>query len=115
METESKDQMTRRAYVLGYKLLDTDLDEDMIYAKIEKQNVAKDIARQVAADIILERETRDFREERPNIQFAIMIFSLAIIGAIVSAIFTDRIVLSIGALVFAALYAARYYNKKPKA
>lgn len=115
MNNETVAETTRRAYVLGYKMLDTAMDEESIYAKIEKQNVPEAIAKQVAADIILERQKRDFKAERPNFYFAIVIVSIAIIAAIVTAIFTDYIFLCIGFILTGAIYITRYYNKKPKA
>lgn len=113
-EIESLEQSTRRAYVLGYKLLDTEHDEETIYAKIEKQNIPEKIARQVAADIILERQKRDYIEERPSIVILIIVASISIIGAILSVIYTDHLVLSFGCILSATLYTIRYYNKRPK-
>lgn len=114
-EDETIAQTTRRAYVTAYSLLDTTLDEAAIFAKLKKEQIPDEIATQVAADITLEREKRDFQEERPNLYYAIFLVSFAVIAAIVTAIFTDYIFMAIGFLLSGAIYIAKYYSKKPKA
>ncbi len=48
--------LKRKAYLEGLKLKNSGLDQEIIYARLEKQGIPEELAKEVAKNVMLERQ-----------------------------------------------------------
>lgn len=110
MEQETEEGMLRRAYMLGMQLKNSNLDEEIIYARLEKQGIREDIAWRVAKDITLERHQAIREESKPREYLLWIRMGLVGLAMVVSLFFIPGIVIfPLGAIIMAGIYLL---NKK---
>lgn len=105
-ETETEEGLKRRAYALGLKLKHSGLDEDVIYARLEKQGIPEELAEQVARDVMIERRKAEAADEKPFYYLALVKIGIGVVAAIVSAILLPgKIIVPIGLIAGGVIYA----------
>ena len=85
-----------KAYHQGLKFKNSRLDEEGIYAKLEKQGFPIDLAKEVARNVVIERNNynRDDIEDYKNYRIlGLAIIVLAVFGSIIAYIYTERIII----------------------
>ena len=88
-----------KAYQIGLKFKNSKLDEEVIYAKLEKQGIPVDLAKEVAMNVIIERNKsikEDLSDYKNIVNVMIVIWVLA---AIIAYIFTQRISVVVNLLI----------------
>ncbi|AEV31892.1 hypothetical protein Oweho_0881 [Owenweeksia hongkongensis DSM 17368] len=94
---ETQEGQLRRAYSLGLKLKNSGLDEEVIYARLEKQGISEEVAKEVAANISIQRKEDLVKEEQPFYYSALVKVGAGILIAIVSLIVApDQIIIPVG-------------------
>ncbi len=111
-QDETEEGMKLRAYSIGLSLKKSGLDEDVIYARLEKKGISEEMARQVAADITFERKKDKAEEDSIGYNTAIFKIGIGIMVALVSAILIPgNIVIPTGFILSGVLYAFLYRKK----
>lgn len=99
-EELSSEELKKKAYMIGLKLKNSGLDAETIYARIEKQGIPEELARQVVQDILTERKREVSKEAEPFYNFALIRIGIGVAVALVSyLIFPGNIILPIGFIV----------------
>ncbi len=112
---ESEEGIKRRAYSLGFQLKNSNLDIDVIYARLEKQGIPPEIATQVIKDMSEEDENKLIVDAKPKFYFAFAGLIIGIIIAIISAfVFPDKIILPIGLILGGAYSSFNLYTRMKK-
>ena len=99
--TES--EVKKKAYLMALRLKTSGLDEETIYARLEKQGVPEELARQVARDTQIQRN-RDIKKDvvedaKLRYNFAFVRIGIGVVLALVSyLIFPDNVILPVGAI-----------------
>lgn len=105
-ENLTEEGKMRKAYLLGLKWKKAGLNEDIIYARLEKQGFSVKLAREVASNVILEGKKVQIESEKVNYNIALLKVGLGVLLAIGSKfIFPGIIILPIGLIVSGVLYA----------
>ena len=92
-----------KAYLAGLKLKNSGLDEEIIYARLEKQGFPADLSRKVAKDVITENEKESLKDE---LNYGLVIAVIGFLIATVSAfVYADRIIIPIGFIIGGLLCA----------
>lgn len=80
-----------KAYQLGSKYKNSKLEEEVIYAKLEKQGIPADLAKEVAKNVIIERNKsiKDDLSDYKNIVNVMIV--VWVMTAIIAYVFTQRI------------------------
>ncbi len=109
---ETEEGLKRRAYSLGQELIQSGLEQEVIYARFEKQNIPKSLAKKVIDDILIQKNEKEIEIEKPKIYFAFGGIILGIILAAVSLIFVPgKIILPIGLVAGGIIQSAISYSK----
>ena len=90
----TSDSIKRKAYVEGLKLKNTGLEEEVIYAKLEKQGIPKDLAKEVARNVVIERNIynkEDIEDYKNYKKLGIVFLVIGILASIITYILTGRI------------------------
>ena len=98
----TSDSMKRIAYHEGLKFKKSGLEKEVIYAKLEKQGIPKDLAKEVAMNVIIERDKdnkEDIEDYKNYKKLGILIISIGILASIITYIFTERIFVAVGVLI----------------
>ena len=91
------DEETRKAYLAGLKLKHSGLNEEVIYARLEKQGFSEELAKQDARDVIRENENE---QSKDNLNYGLIIGAIGIVGTLISFfIFEDRIYIFPGLII----------------
>ena len=64
------DSIKRDAYLKGLKLKSTGLDEETIFARLEKQGIEYNLAKEVAKNVFLQRKIDSINNEHPPAFFS---------------------------------------------
>jgi Flp pilus assembly protein TadB len=109
---ETYEGLELRAYALGLKLKNSGLDGETIYARLEKQGIPEDLAKEVASNVIIERKKQTAGEQKPFFHVALLRIGVGLLLALVFAIlFPDYLVIPygfiIGSIVLAIAAKAR--------
>ena len=99
--TES--EVKKKAYLMALRLKNSGLDEETIYARLEKQGVPEELARQVARDTQIQRnrdvKTGIVEDAKYRYNFAFVRIGIGVALALVSyLIFPDNVILPVGAI-----------------
>jgi len=98
----TSDSVKRKAYVEGLKLQNTGLEEVVIYAKLEKQGIPKDLAKEVARNVVIERNKynkEDIEDYKNYKKLGIVFIVIGILASIIAYIFTGIVSVAVGVLV----------------
>jgi len=104
--------LRRKAYLEGLKLKNSGLDEEIIYARLEKQGIPPELAKEVAKNVLMERKKIQQKEHQTNYNIALIKIGLGIAAAILSAILLPGVViLPVGLILGGIIYAIVTNNK----
>ena len=98
----TSDSIKLKAYHEGLKFKNSGLEEVVIYAKLEKQGFPKDLAKEVAMNVIIERNKNnkeDIEDYKNYKKLGIVIIVIGILASIIAYIFTERIFVAVGVLI----------------
>ncbi len=110
--TETPKELERRAYSMAWKLKNSNLEEEVIYAKLEKQGIPKDLALEAAKNIVLERQKNLIKEQKPFFNVALLKIGLGMLVALIYAlVFPGSYILPIGFLVGGVILALASWNR----
>ena len=104
----TSDSMKRKAYHEGLKFKNSGLEEVVIYAKLEKQGIPKDLAKEVAMNVVIERnkyENEDIEDYKNYKKIGIVFIVIGLLASIITYIFTGIILVAGGVLVVGILTA----------
>ncbi len=105
-EKETEEGLMRRAYSLGLKLKNSGLEEEIIYARLEKQGIPEELAMQVARDVMIERQKSEAEDEKSHYDMTWIKIGLGLLLALISAIvLPGMIVIPIGLIIGGLVYA----------
>lgn len=111
-EIETEEGLKRRAYSMGLNLKHSGLDGDVIYARLEKKGIPKELAIQVARDVMIERRRSEAEDEKPYYYLAIAKIGIGVLAAMTSVfVFPGTMILPIGLVVGGVVYAIASKNK----
>jgi hypothetical protein len=85
---ESKEVLTageirKQAYLTALRLKNSGLDAETIYARLEKQGVPANLARQVAMDVMLEQKRKVHEQAETSYNMALIRVAFAVILGLV--------------------------------
>lgn len=89
MGSDSKEELTegelrKKAYLMGLRLKNSGLDAEAIYARLEKQGIPEELARQVAKDTVIERRREGTKEGEAVYHFALVRIAIGVGLAFIS-------------------------------
>jgi hypothetical protein len=105
--------LKRRAYVEGLKLKNSKHDEEVIYAKLEKQGIPAELAKEVAKNVIIERNRGENNELQDINTIAWIKIIVGVLASIIAYILTDRVFFSVSFIIGGIILAI--YSRKNKA
>ncbi len=101
-----------KAYSIGIKLKNSGLNENAIYAKLEKQGIPVDLALEVAQNITLESRKKFKKEEKHFWSLAILQIGLgALVALILAILLPEKKDLPINFIVMGILLALNWWRK----
>lgn len=103
---KSNKQLKQAAYKLGLKFINTRLEEEVIFIKLEKQGISKDIAKEVASNIVLQRNKNNKLNFSDYKNLAFVLFIVWAIAYIIAYTYTGDAFIGITFLVFTVLPSA---------
>jgi hypothetical protein len=113
---ESKEELTpeelkKKAYLMGHRLMNSGLDAETVYARLEKQGIPEELARQVAFDTRVERKRQVIKETEPVYNFALIRIGIGVVVAVAwYLVFPNSVIVPTGIIaggVASALWAKR--------
>lgn len=113
-DQNNTESIKRKAYALGLSLKNTELDREVIYAKLEKQGIPEEIIIKVIDDVILQRKKDESGDSKSFYQMALIKTGIGVGIALISTIlFPDEIILPIG-FILGGITSALIAKKKMK-
>ena len=96
-EELTEEGLKRKAYMAGLRLKNSGLDAETIYARLEKQGIPEELARQVAKDVMLERKREVIEQTTPMYNFALLRIGIGVAAALISIfVFPGNFILPVG-------------------
>jgi len=95
-EEMTQGELRKKAYLIAMRLKSSGLDGESIYARLEKQGISEEIAKDVVRDILIERKRDVVKEATPIYNFALVRIALGMAVALVSYLATDNVLLPVG-------------------
>jgi hypothetical protein len=83
-ENLTESELKKKAYLIVLRLRNSELDMEAIFARLEKQGISEEIARQVIRDVIIQAKRDEVEEVKPVYQFAIIRIVIGVVFAILS-------------------------------
>lgn len=103
---ETEEGLKRRAYSTGFKLKDSGLDQEAIYARLEKQGIPEELALQVANDVMIERQKAQNDLYEPFRHLAYIKIGIGVVAAIITMIILPSMtILPIGFIIAGVVFA----------
>ena len=96
---KNNESLRHKAYQLGLKFKNSKLEEEVIYAKLEKQGIPVQLAKEVAENIVLERNKYKNENFSDFKKFGILMILIWALLSIIAYIFTKRIFVAFELLV----------------
>lgn len=93
------EQLKRKAYHEGLKLQNSGLGEEVIYARLEKQGIPIDLAKEVAKNLVLEKSKGSKEHQTYLKNIVLIIFCLWLLLCTVAYMYTGSISIAIQLLV----------------
>lgn len=111
-EELTEDELKKKAYLMALRLKNSGLDAETIYARLEKQGIPEEMAKQVVRDILYESRRQIVKETEPVYNFALIRIGIGVILALVSyLILPGNFILPIG-IVAGGIISALLAKKK---
>jgi hypothetical protein len=111
-EELTEEELKKKAYLMGLRLKNSGLDAETIYARLEKQGIPEELARQVAKDALIDRKREVIKDTEPLYNFALIRIGIGVAIALISYIvFPDIYILPIG-IIAAGIVSALLAKKK---
>lgn len=110
-EELTPEELKKKAYLIGLRLKGTGLDGETIYARLEKQGIPEEMAREVVRDILIERKRDVVAQNEPLYNFALVRIGIGLAIALVSFLLTDSVLFPI-AIIAGGVVAALIAKKK---
>ena len=98
----NNEYLKNKAYHEGLKFKNSGLEEEVIYAKLEKQGIPIDLAKEVARNVVIERNKyskEDIKDYKNYKKLGIVFIVIGILASIIAYIFTGIISVAVGVLV----------------
>jgi hypothetical protein len=86
-------ELKKKAYLIGLRLKNSGHDGETIYARLEKQGIPDDMAKEVVRDILIERKRDVIKETEPVYNFALIRIGIGLAIALVSYVLTGNLIL----------------------
>ena len=113
-EELTEGELKKKAYLIGLRLKNSGLDAEAIYARLEKQGIPDEIARQVVQDTLIERKREVIKAVEPVYNFALIRIGIGVVVALISyLIFPGNFILPIG-IIAGGIVSALLAKKKMK-
>jgi hypothetical protein len=109
-EELTPEELKKKAYLMGLRLKNSGLDAETIYARLEKQGIPEELAREVARDTLIERKRDTIKQTEPVYNFALIRIGIGVVVALMSYLITDNLILPFGIIaagIVSALLAKR--------
>jgi hypothetical protein len=110
-EELTEDELKKKAYLMALRLKNSGLDAETIYARLEKQGIPEEMAKQVVRDTLYESRRQIVKETEPVYNFALIRIGIGVILALLSyLILPGNFILPIGIIaggVISALLAKK--------
>jgi len=100
--------LKHKAYVEGLKFKNSGLEEVVIYAKLEKQGIPMDLAKEVARNVVIERNKyneEDIEDYKNYKKLGIVFIIIGILASIITYMLTGIIMVAIEVLVVGIITA----------
>jgi VIT1/CCC1 family predicted Fe2+/Mn2+ transporter len=100
------DGLKNKAYLEGTRLKNAGMDDEVIYARLEKQGIPDELARNVIKNLNVQKKVEKVKEQQPLYYSGLLKIALGVLFAIISYfIFPGKIILPIGFIISGILYA----------
>lgn len=111
-EELTEDELKKKAYLMALRLKNSGLDAETIYARLEKQGIPEEMAKQVVRDTLYESRRQIVKETEPVYNFALIRIGIGVILALVSyLILPGNFILPIG-IIAGGIISALLAKKK---
>lgn len=98
--------LKNKAYLEGQKLKRAGYDDEVIFARLEKQGIPEDLARQVIKNLSVHQKAVEVKKQKSNFDIAILRIGIGVFLAVVSwLLFPGRVYLPIGLIGGGIIYA----------
>jgi hypothetical protein len=87
------DTLKNKAYLEGQKLKKSGYDDEVIFARLEKQGIPEDLARQVIMNLSIQQRVEMVKEQTPFYNIALIKVGVGMVLAIVSYIIAPGIII----------------------
>jgi transcription initiation factor TFIIIB Brf1 subunit/transcription initiation factor TFIIB len=99
-EELTEEERKKKAYRMGLQLKNAGLDAETIYARLEKQGIPEELARQVARNAVIERRREVSKASESDYQFALLRIGIGLALALVFyLIFPETVILPTGLII----------------
>lgn len=110
-EELTPDEVRKKAYLIGLRLKNSGLDSETIYARLEKQGIPDDLAKEVVNDVLIERNRETIKEAEPVYNFALVRIGIGVVVALISYLVTGNMILPV-AIIAGGVVTALLAKKK---
>lgn len=97
-EELNQEELKKKAYLIALRLKNTGSDHETIYARLEKQGIPENIAKEVVRDIMIERKRNIVKEATPVHNFGLVQIGIGLGVALITYLLTDNVLLPIGVI-----------------
>lgn len=98
--------LKNKAYLEGMRMKKAGMDDEVIYARLEKQDIPEELIRNVLKNLNIQQKEEKVKEHQPLYYSGLLKVGLGVLLAIISYfIFPDRIILPIGFILSGIIYA----------
>lgn len=104
-------ELKKKAYSIAMRLKNSGLDGETIYARLEKQGIPEDMAREVVQNILIEIKRDVIKQTEPIYNFALIRIGIGLAIALVTYLLTGNAILP-GAIIAGGVVTALMAKKK---
>ena len=98
--------LKNKAYLEGSRLKNAGYDDEVIFARLEKQGIPEELRKKVIANLQIQRHIDVVKEQKPLYNIALLKIAVGFVLAIASAVLVPGVViLPIGLVVSGVVYA----------
>ncbi len=106
------DGLKNKAYLEGMKLKKAGYDNEVIYARLEKQGIPEELIAQVLKNLSMQQRVEVINEQKPFFNIAILKIGIGLFLAVISAILIPgEIYVPIGFIIGGIVYAIMSKSK----
>jgi hypothetical protein len=110
-EELTPEELKKKAYLMGLRLKNSGLDAETVYARLEKQGIPEDLAREVTRDTLIERKRDTINQTEPVYNFALIRIGIGVVVALISYLISDNLILPFG-IIAGGIVSALLAKKK---